>query len=576
MKRVLLSLVLALLFSFLAVFVSATNYYVDKASIGGPCSDSNAGTSLSSPLCTIKQANQMVSPGDTVLIRAGTYTDNSGHNSIIDPRMSGTAGNYITYKNYNGEAAVIGGVYQPILLGYPTTWTRDYIIVDGIKVDGVSQASSPIDIFVFVYGSHNIIRNCVMQYTRSSSDWWKGIYVYSGSSYNQIINNTIKYVGTIDPANQGNNAGDNIWAEGDHTLIEGNNISYCAHNCLLLRGTYSIAKNNDLHSNQGRTSEVHSSGTTNSHLVFENNIVRDSGGFTPGPCAAYGMQADSAYQIIRNNLFYNNHGHGLEIWGMAGDGTAKNSRVYNNVMFGNGNNSKDDVPQNEGYGIDFNYISETNPGDFSGVVMKNNILYKNRYIGVNYKGSTDPTRHLEINNFEDTNGTPSFVDENGHDFHLSSGSACIDKGTWLTTTISAGSGTSIPVADAGYFIDGFGIVDGDVIQLQGQANTARITSINYDTNTLTVNTSLTWSNGLGVTLAYSGSAPDIGAFEFASVTPPVVPGDLDNDNDVDLQDLIILINDFGKTSGLNNPKSDTNSDSIVDIFDVVYVASRFT
>jgi hypothetical protein len=58
--------------------------------------------------------------------------------------------------------------------------------------------------------------------------------------------------------------------------------------------------------------------------------------------------------------------------------------------------------------------------------------------------------------------------------------------------------------------------------------------------------------------------------------PASVPGDLDVDMDVDLQDLIILISDFGKTSEFNNPKSDINGDSIVDIYDVVYVASRFT
>jgi parallel beta-helix repeat protein len=59
-------------------------------------------------------------------------------------------------------------------------------------------------------------------------------------------------------------------------------------------------------------------------------------------------------------------------------------------------------------------------------------------------------------------------------------------------------------------------------------------------------------------------------------TQQPVPGDIDGDLDVDLQDLIILINDFGKTSNFINSKSDTNSDNIVDIFDVVYVASRLS
>jgi hypothetical protein len=55
-----------------------------------------------------------------------------------------------------------------------------------------------------------------------------------------------------------------------------------------------------------------------------------------------------------------------------------------------------------------------------------------------------------------------------------------------------------------------------------------------------------------------------------------VPGDLNNDGKVDVQDLIIVTIDFGKTSNFNNAKSDTNTDGIVDIFDVVFVASRFT
>jgi hypothetical protein len=55
-----------------------------------------------------------------------------------------------------------------------------------------------------------------------------------------------------------------------------------------------------------------------------------------------------------------------------------------------------------------------------------------------------------------------------------------------------------------------------------------------------------------------------------------VAADINCDDKVDVQDLIIVANDFGKTTGLNNPKSDTNGDNIVDIYDVVYVASRFT
>jgi MYXO-CTERM domain-containing protein len=84
----------------------------------------------------------------------------------------------------------------------------------------------------------------------------------------------------------------------------------------------------------------------------------------------------------------------------------------------------------------------------------------------------------------------------------------------VTTTNGAGQGTEIPVADASYFSDGFGVVDGDRIQLEGETARLQIVSIDYGQNLLTVDTDATWSDGQGVGLPYQGPAPDIGAFEY--------------------------------------------------------------
>ena len=112
-----------------------------------------------------------------------------------------------------------------------------------------------------------------------------------------------------------------------------------------------------------------------------------------------------------------------------------------------------------------------------------------------------------------TSGTPDVANPNQFDFHLQTGSPAIDQGVFLTTTSSAGSGTVIPVADASCFIDGFGIVEGDRLQLEGQTQVVRIVSVDYAANRLTVDAPLTWTSGLGVGLPYTGSKPDIGAFE---------------------------------------------------------------
>jgi hypothetical protein len=51
-------------------------------------------------------------------------------------------------------------------------------------------------------------------------------------------------------------------------------------------------------------------------------------------------------------------------------------------------------------------------------------------------------------------------------------------------------------------------------------------------------------------------------------------GDLDADKDVDIFDMFIVANNFGKTSGYD-PRADTNNDGVIDIFDLFYIATNF-
>jgi hypothetical protein len=73
-------------------------------------SDTNLGT-IGSPLMTIRAAALFAQPGDTVMIRAGTY-----HERVVPPH-SGTASAPITFEAYNNEPVVISGA-DPV-----TGWT---------------------------------------------------------------------------------------------------------------------------------------------------------------------------------------------------------------------------------------------------------------------------------------------------------------------------------------------------------------------------------------------------------------------------------------------------------------------
>ena len=73
--------------------------------------------------------------------------------------------------------------------------------------------------------------------------------------------------------------------------------------------------------------------------------------------------------------------------------------------------------------------------------------------------------------------------------------------------------TSLQVADAGYFFDGYGIVEADLIQIEGQSVAATIAAVDYATNTITLAEPLSWTAGDGVSLPYHGALPDQGIYE---------------------------------------------------------------
>ena len=149
------------------VTTTGNSFYV--ATTGG---DSNAGT-LASPWKTISHAaaSSLVQPGDTVFVRAGTYTES------VNIGMSGSAAaGPVTFQNYPGEKAILDGTG----LKPPTDQNglfniigRSYVTIAGFEIRNYVTSSSsavPAGIWVTGSGSHIKILNNIVHDIKTTSE----------------------------------------------------------------------------------------------------------------------------------------------------------------------------------------------------------------------------------------------------------------------------------------------------------------------------------------------------------------------------------------------------------------------
>lgn len=217
---------------------------------------------------------------------------------------------------------------------------------------------------------------------------------------------------------------------------------------------------------------------------------------------------------VENNVIYENNLDGITFEGLA-------VTIVNNTIVSNGC---------DGIGC----LS----GD--GVMIKNNIIVSNGNYGISCNQSPEPQisyNDVWVNGIADYSGCsagagdisddPRFKDSVACDFHIRSGSRCIDAGT----------SDGVPEFD----FDGNG---------------------RYDDPATEPNT------GAGTYTYY-----DIGAFEYLLVCE----GDFDNDDDVDGSDLAVFAADFGRTDcGIGEPcEGDFDEDNDVDGSDLAVFAADF-
>lgn len=352
----------------------------------------------------------------------------------------------------------------------------------------------------------------------------------------------------------------------DNNTIENNDMYQCGHHVLETNTRYNVIRNNR-HQNAAwkttnetgetlpygasangkwgnRTWSIYdpltrAEGTWN---LIENNRV--GYGSSPGTDnGAENIALVSSYNILRFNYIFKADGDG--IW--FKDGVADNNVVYNNTLFNNGQFAGDCTGgcvtspiRTREMTFHLNSIGNT---------IKNNLISTNAASGIFGCVGTGCSLDDQTisNNFCSSAGTgcsasgdPGFVSTDVTDPtsatlpNFMPTNTAVRRSAAALTTVHAddtSSGTDLIVANALFFQDGTwgsdltraaGTMNADWICVGTSSNCVQISSINYATNTLTLSSAISRSDGDNVwlykdstgTVRLYGAAPDYGAYTF--------------------------------------------------------------
>jgi parallel beta-helix repeat protein len=256
--------------------------------------------SSATPWLTIQHAVDNVTPGDTILLRSGTYAG-----ARIE--QSGTAAAWITLAAAPGAAALINSPgpnnKHSSNLEFET-WEGDETVAYWL-VEGLEVAAAP--------------------------NWGIDLRGSEGNhSHDFIIRNNRVHDNGRDSGKSGIFTGfvDNVIVEGNESYSNGEHGIYLSNS-----GDHFLVRANRLHHNNN--CGLHINGDLDSGAdgiisdgLIENNIIYENG---DGGCSGINMDGVTA-TIVRNNLLYENHAGGISIFQENGAVCSQDIQLLNNTI----------------------------------------------------------------------------------------------------------------------------------------------------------------------------------------------------------------------------------------------------
>lgn len=399
-----------------ALSASASTYYVSTTG-----SDSAAGT-LASPWKTLTHAQTVVSAGDTVYIRGGTYTITAGVNSCgsqtdtvnaILLSKSGSTSSPIRYYAYPGETPVFdfSGMTDDCRIK-GINITASWVWLKGLEIKGVLQGNTlnHESWGVWINGSYNAIQQLNIHDIEGP-----GLFLYNGG-HNLIVNTDSH--DNYDPKSS-NGAGQNADGFGAH--IKADNPSNIFRSC---RAWNNTDDGFDLINAYSAVTIEDSWAWHQGYLPGTNTAVAagNGNGFKMGGFNATYVE-DAPVHVIRRSVAFNNKTNGF----YANHHPIANT-YYNNTSYNNG--------------VDFNMLGIDSDGNAVSLgTLRNNLAYQGTLLsntsGANMRyNSWDLDVSISSADFQSVSTTGWDADRQSDGslpdltyLHLTSSSDLIDKGS---------------------------------------------------------------------------------------------------------------------------------------------------
>ena len=380
--------------SFNMAQAAGATYYVD-ASIGN---DGNSGTTETSPLKTISKATEKVAPGDTVLVKNGTYNEPYG----VNMQTSGTASAWITFKAFSDHKPSVTSS-QWYTFGIDR---KSYIEISGFEITNVPQ--TPTD---------------------TKNGGGDGIIVKNDSHHIKLLNNKIHGAG----------GGGIATVSADYITIEGNTVYdntkrsnlgqsgislYQPYNYDTASGYHNFIRKNLIYKNENLVPFIYYGDGTeitdgNGIIVDDSRNTQQNSGANP-----HYLQAYKGSTLIENNIIFDNGGRGIHVF------KSDNVVAVNNSLYQNNRTStiSGELTAISSGNVKFsNNLVYARTGKLANVINSEskNISFANNtyynHLNLSLLGSNDKTADPKYIN-------PS-IDPAVANFHLQSKSPAINTGT---------------------------------------------------------------------------------------------------------------------------------------------------